>query len=128
MSSLMPDVFQSGLAGPQALGLAGAAQRGLLDPIAQYEADQFNFYENQPYMMNAQYQEMLNSARPQGVPAQTNPVGVANPTGAALTSGMMAALANWPQRTPAPSTAAPAPANPGGGGYVSPTFNANLVG
>ena len=114
--SQMPDVMTAGLAGPQAMGLAGAATRGLLDPIAQYEADQFNYNEQQPFQMNAAYQAMLNGARPgSNVPAQTNPVGVANPTGAAINSGFMAALANWPQRQPAAAPVTGPARNPKGG-------------
>ena len=117
-SSQMPDVMQGALAGSQALGLAGAMTRGFADQEAGYQADQFNYNEQQPFQMNAAYQAMLNEARPgSNVPAQTNPVGVANPMGAAINSGVMAAMANWPQRQPtaAPVTGTGPARNPKGG-------------
>ena len=105
-SSQMPDVMTGALAGPQALGVAGAATRAFADQEAGYNAGEFNYYEQQPFQMGNAWQEQLQGAAPPGgVPAQTTPVGVANPTAAAINSGIMAGLANYPQRQ---STAAPA--------------------
>lgn len=70
-AQLMPNLIQTGMAGPQALLQAGSGLRGLMDPYAKYNADRFSYEQNLPYQMNSEWMNILRGLAPQTTaPAQ----------------------------------------------------------
>lgn len=89
--SMMPGIAEMGMMGPQALAMAGTAQRGLTDPFLQHNFNAHMFNQQQPFDMANNWLNILQGSQ--------NPNTGLPPTqggGSQLMAGLGAILGNWP--------------------------------
>lgn len=68
-ASLMPQLMQTGMMGPEALQTAGGLARGLEQPYYDYAFNQHMFNQQQPFDMANSWYSMLQGMAPSGTPA-----------------------------------------------------------
>lgn len=92
-ASMMPNIAQMGMMGPQALAMAGTAQRGLTDPFLQHQFNAQMYNQQVPFDMANNWYGMLTGAAP-NIAGSTQEQGGSGTS--ALVAGLGSLLGNWP--------------------------------
>lgn len=127
-ASLMPNVINTGLVGPQALTMAGAGMRSLLDPYAAYASQKANYEANLPYQMGQDWYGILQGMSPTAAQASAQKTGNAGAIGNGIAAGLGSLLTMWPQSQSTTGGAATADIWGGGLGGGQDQIMAGILG